>query len=240
MQQVVDKIHTQAGGFVITIFAMMTLQKERSVTMNIADRIHHLRKTKGISQEELADKIGVSRQAVSKWESEQTSPDIEKVILLSNYFDVTTDYLLKGIEPVSNESVPEKEKTNAVVFTIVGTALNFMGLIAAAMIWYEKQIATATAGGFVLIVMGCMIFGIGMAISDVETKEKAKLMFWTINIWILLFMPMSLVYNILSGSKGAAPYPIPIGSFTKYILFWAVYIVIGVAINLIIHKAKRK
>ena len=38
--------------------------------MNIADRIQHLRKTKGISQEELADKIGVSRQAVSKWESD--------------------------------------------------------------------------------------------------------------------------------------------------------------------------
>lgn len=40
--------------------------------MNIGDRIQHLRKSKGISQEELADKIGVSRQAVSKWESEQS------------------------------------------------------------------------------------------------------------------------------------------------------------------------
>ena len=64
--------------------------------MNMADRIQHLRKSKGISQEELADKVGVSRQAVSKWESEQSTPDIEKVILLSNFFDVTTDYLLKG------------------------------------------------------------------------------------------------------------------------------------------------
>ena len=51
--------------------------------MNMADRIQHLRKNKGISQEELADKVGVSRQAVSKWESEQSTPDIEKVILLS-------------------------------------------------------------------------------------------------------------------------------------------------------------
>ena len=62
--------------------------------MNMADRIQHLRKSKGISQEELADKVGVSRQAVSKWESEQSTPDIEKVILLSDFFDVTTDYLL--------------------------------------------------------------------------------------------------------------------------------------------------
>ena len=42
--------------------------------MNIADRILYLRKSKGISQEELADKVGVSRQAVSKWESEQSMP----------------------------------------------------------------------------------------------------------------------------------------------------------------------
>ncbi|MGN0387131.1 MAG: helix-turn-helix domain-containing protein [Lachnospiraceae bacterium] len=67
--------------------------------MNVADRIQNLRKTKGISQEQLADAIGVSRQAVSKWESEQTMPDLDKVILMSEYFGVTTDYLLKGIEP---------------------------------------------------------------------------------------------------------------------------------------------
>lgn len=67
--------------------------------MSIGDRIQSLRKSKGISQEELADKIGVSRQAVSKWESEQSTPDIDKIILLSEYFETTTDYLLKGIEP---------------------------------------------------------------------------------------------------------------------------------------------
>ena len=50
--------------------------------MNIADRIQYLRKTKGLSQEKLADKVGVSRQAVSKWESEQSTPDIEKIIII--------------------------------------------------------------------------------------------------------------------------------------------------------------
>ena len=69
--------------------------------MNIADRIQCLRKNKGLSQEELADKVGVSRQAVSKWESEQSTPDIEKIIIMSELFEVTTDYILKGIEPVS-------------------------------------------------------------------------------------------------------------------------------------------
>ena len=69
--------------------------------MNKADRIQYLRKTKGFSQEELADKVGVSRQAVSKWESEQSTPDIEKIIIMSELFEVTTDYILKGIEPVN-------------------------------------------------------------------------------------------------------------------------------------------
>ena len=65
--------------------------------MNIADRIQYLRKQNGYSQEELADKVGVSRQAVSKWESEQSTPDLEKVIIMSELFEVTTDYILKGI-----------------------------------------------------------------------------------------------------------------------------------------------
>ena len=72
--------------------------------MTIADRIQSLRKTKGLSQEELADAVGVSRQAVSKWESEQATPDLDKVIIMSDVFDVTTDYLLKGIEPIENEN----------------------------------------------------------------------------------------------------------------------------------------
>lgn len=72
--------------------------------MNIADRIQSLRKSKGISQEQLADVVGVSRQAVSKWESEQTIPDLEKIILMSEYFEVTTDYILKGIEPAALEN----------------------------------------------------------------------------------------------------------------------------------------
>lgn len=69
--------------------------------MCIADRIRYLRKQKGYSQEELADKVGVSRQAVSKWESEQSTPDLDKIIALSDLFEVTTDYILKGTEPVS-------------------------------------------------------------------------------------------------------------------------------------------
>lgn len=104
--------------------------------MNMADRIQHLRKSKGISQEELADKVGVSRQAVSKWESEQSTPDIEKVILLSNFFDVTTDYLLKGIEPITES---DTERSDARIFSLIGSVFNFIGLVVAIMIWNKEQ-----------------------------------------------------------------------------------------------------
>lgn len=207
--------------------------------MNVANRIQQLRKSKGISQEELAEKVGVSRQAVSKWESEQSLPDIEKIILLSDYFEVTTDYILKGIDVVPAEASLDQEEPNAMIFSIVGTAFNFIGLIVAAMIWYEQQIATATAVGLILMVIGCMIFGIGMAVSDVATRAKAKLAFWTINVWLLIFMPISLAYNSLSGLKGAAPYPLPFGSFKRYAAFWMAYIAVGTGIDVMLHKVRK-
>ena len=63
--------------------------------MILADKIMDLRKKNGWSQEELAEKLGVSRQAVSKWESAQSVPDMGRVVQMSELFDVSTDYLLK-------------------------------------------------------------------------------------------------------------------------------------------------
>ena len=145
--------------------------------MNIADRIQSLRKSKGISQEELADKIGVSRQAVSKWESEQSSPDIEKIILLSDYFDVTTDYLLKGIEPIPDIS---ENKVDARILSLVGTVFNFIGLVAGIIIWKEKQTPISVAVGIIVMAIGCMIFAIGQLIGN--NKKKASFTFWLIGL----------------------------------------------------------
>lgn len=63
--------------------------------MILAEKIIRLRKKNGWSQEELAEKMNVSRQAVSKWEGAQSVPDIEKILQLGALFGVTTDYLLK-------------------------------------------------------------------------------------------------------------------------------------------------
>ncbi|MCI8646571.1 MAG: helix-turn-helix transcriptional regulator [Firmicutes bacterium] len=64
--------------------------------MNFSEKLLTLRKAKGLTQEQLAEQLDISRQSVSKWESGQASPELEKIAALSAIFDVTTDYLLKS------------------------------------------------------------------------------------------------------------------------------------------------
>ncbi|MBR5427416.1 MAG: helix-turn-helix transcriptional regulator [Clostridia bacterium] len=78
--------------------------------MILADKITELRKKNGWSQEELAEKLDVSRQAVSKWESAQSVPDLNRVLQLSELFGVSTDYLLKdelGTPAAEENPLPE-------------------------------------------------------------------------------------------------------------------------------------
>ena len=66
--------------------------------MTFSDKLIALRKKAGWSQEELAERLNVSRQSVSKWESAQSMPDIDKILQLSSLFSVTTDCLLKDTQ----------------------------------------------------------------------------------------------------------------------------------------------
>lgn len=76
--------------------------------MILADKIIRLRKKNGWSQEEFAEKLDVSRQAVSKWEAAQVIPSLDKILQMAALFSVTTDYLLKDeieVEEYTNDSV---------------------------------------------------------------------------------------------------------------------------------------
>ena len=75
--------------------------------MILADKIIELRKKNGWSQEELAEKLGVSRQAVSKWEGAQSVPDIQRILEMSRLFGVSTDYLLKDDMDYGSEAITE-------------------------------------------------------------------------------------------------------------------------------------
>lgn len=208
--------------------------------MNMADRIQYLRKNKGISQEELADKIGVSRQAVSKWESEQSTPDIERVIFLSDFFDVTTDYLLKGMEPVSENNT---EKSDARIFSLVGSVLNFIGLVAAIMVYNEEQTPISVAVGLILMAVGIMLFVIGQFIG--ENKEKASFLFWIVNVWILILMPISCIFNFVQGIIFGhwwtfTPIPQLENSIGLYALCWGFYFVFCIIVDLLLFKHTKR
>lgn len=80
--------------------------------MILADKIIEERKKNGWSQEELANKLGVSRQAVSKWESAGSIPDLQRILQMSELFGVTTDYLLK--DEIEEEPPNEYTETNTI------------------------------------------------------------------------------------------------------------------------------
>lgn len=74
--------------------------------MTLGERIIELRNMRGISQNDLAESMGVSRQSVSKWETGTSTPDLEKLVKLANYFGLSLDELVKGKEP-SKETTTE-------------------------------------------------------------------------------------------------------------------------------------
>ena len=209
--------------------------------MTIADRIQHLRKSKGISQEELADRIGVSRQAVSKWESEQSMPDLDKIILMSDYFEVSTDYILKGIEPNQNSDC---NKVNAMIFTMISIANNLIGLLLAIVIWKERHNAISTAIGLIFMIFGTLIFGIGVTLSADNTKQRAKKLFGIINTWIYGLITLSLIYNsffeISWGYLRFAPLPQLHYSIRGFMFFWILYFIICTVGDLIIYRHYHK
>lgn len=181
--------------------------------MNLADRIQRLRKTKGISQEEMAGQLGVSRQAVSKWESGQSVPDLNKIIAMSEYFEVTTDYLLKGTEIQIEQSV-----VDARLFQIIATAFHAMGLFVSAAVWYEEQKVMAIVIWLIFLIVGALVLGIGFLYADQDSVVRAKRGFWKWNIWLISFVPLSIVYNIIFVGI-LAPYPLAVNPIAAYFAF---------------------
>jgi len=66
--------------------------------MTFGERLYELRKNKNISQEELAELLDVSRQSISKWENDKAYPEMTRLLFMSEYFNVSLDYLMRGTE----------------------------------------------------------------------------------------------------------------------------------------------
>jgi len=109
----------------------------------VADRLIELRKKNGYSQDELADKLSVSRQAVSKWERAESLPDTENLIALARIYDVSLDELIimegttrKNPQDSSDTAVSRRssfvsQRTILLVITLVGVVAAIIGLVLA-------------------------------------------------------------------------------------------------------------
>lgn len=105
--------------------------------MNFNEKLIKLRKERGLSQEELGAAVGVSRQTISKWELAQSYPDFQKLVLLSDYFKISLDTLVKDIdvEDVRDKNLNEKQlsmiyKDITTAKKTVGTVINIFCAIA--------------------------------------------------------------------------------------------------------------
>ena len=133
--------------------------------MNLAGKILYCRKKAGLSQEALAEKLGVSRQAVSKWETGDAVPELSKLVLLAKAFDVTTDWLLSESEPEPEESpepeIPPVPETPAQSSNWVESIPGVIGRLIRRYGWLYG-VYTALAGlGF--IVIGAIARGVSLS-----------------------------------------------------------------------------
>lgn len=87
--------------------------------MNFNDRLTDLRRKRGLSQEQLGYELGVSRQTVSKWELGQSYPDFQRLVLLSDYYEMSLDELVKGVDVGDVRALNESEKQISSIYSDV-------------------------------------------------------------------------------------------------------------------------
>ena len=103
---------------------------ERGEVMNLDQRLIELRKAKHLSQEEVAEKLNVTRQTISKWETNQSSPEFDKILPLCELFEISTDELITGKNNKINNSEDEilnsnDNKKNRTIGLTIGILLYF-------------------------------------------------------------------------------------------------------------------
>ena len=131
--------------------------------MNLPDKIIKHRKSNGWSQEEFAEKLNVSRQAVSRWENGSALPDAQNILQISRLFDVTTDYLLND-DYESDKDIPYIKKANNVIDTQKRnyTRLSVIASIAfaiSAVIWLFLAISTLEII-YVVLTIACAVLSV--------------------------------------------------------------------------------
>lgn len=174
--------------------------------MSFGEKLQALRKAKGISQDQLAMQLNVSRQAISKWELGTSLPDVENVVEISRFFDISIDYLLKDELQDKDETGDKSIKHNAAlsgfVLFMMSTAFMIIGLLISFSIWYDHQTSEAIVNGMIVQIIGAVLYGIGKMLA----KPSTILVIPFLNILLITLMPASVLSNLLYGYP-LAPYP---------------------------------
>lgn len=151
--------------------------------MTLGENIARLRTQKDWSQGDLADALGISRQSISKWETDTSIPELEKLIKLSELFGVTLDQLVHGEDAPETESVPASSAPQAAPkrekrHTIAGTALLCTGAVIL-VLWLLLTGDLLTGLMFALPFLICGITGSGTLVSTAVGRS--------ISAWIYTF-----------------------------------------------------
>lgn len=206
--------------------------------MTFGEKLQQLRKSKGMSQEELAAQITVSRQAVSKWELNDSLPDIENVLQISTVFGVSTDYLLKDENDAKTAAVsPGTSVDNSVavnILDIASVALIAIGLICGFSGWHDQQTADAIGGSMIIQAVGVVAY----FISRVLSRNSIPLFVSMVNVALVTFMPISMLSCLISGYQPYAPY-VPFAIKKPLFIFFLTYVAVIVISFLLLRKYKR-
>ncbi len=136
--------------------------------MEIGSQIRRHRKEHGLSQDDLATKIYVSRQTISSWENDKTYPDVESLLLLSVLFDVTVDELIKGDMEAMKEAI-ENDYRKMIYLAWGGTAVVIVGcalFIGGFTYWDWGLVPSA--------IIGLLVWGIGLGMLTVVEHLKKQ------------------------------------------------------------------
>ena len=204
--------------------------------MRLSDKIVGLRKSGGMSQEELAEKLNVSRQAVSRWEMGTAMPDAKNILQLSKLFNVTTDYLLND-EYQSDNDLPKVKEVKAggihqimiflVTLEVMVLILQFMTTIILQNVFF---------GVLSFIPFVAMVGGFEYAYQKKKNERNERTTqfrkrFYKISAWLGTYFPVRLVIMTLTHF-----YPRPINSLVLECVILAVYLMTVVLISLEIEK----
>lgn len=161
--------------------------------MNFADKLTQLRKKSGLSQEELAQQMNVTRQSISKWEGAQSIPDIEKILKLSEIFGVTTDYLLK--DDIGEAEDFNYTKDNSSLRTVsMEEAKAFLSVKAATSKMIAFAVFLCIISPICLIILAAASEAYGYVLSENAATGIGMAV-------LIVFIAIAVGIFILSGSK---------------------------------------